>query len=136
MSKQPVLTPRPGVGRCASSLAEAARTVPLPSNTMLNLIDFPSLSARVEVTYGQAMKTPFANPLHGSEPYSVKKVRHIAALASRSVTSDHRPVGISHSADQPEGVGAQRSHKVELLWQNWLYAVGRSTVPMFQLTLA
>jgi hypothetical protein len=103
---------------------------------VLNLIDSPSLSARVKVTYGQAMKTPFANPLHASEPYRVKKVRHIAAPASRSVTSDHRPVGISQSADQPDGVGAARSHKVELLWRNWLYAVGRSTVPMFQLTLA
>jgi hypothetical protein len=80
------------------------------------------------------MKTAFANPLHASELDSVtKKVRHIAAPASRSVTSDHRPVGISQSADQPDGVGAARSHRVELLWQNWLYAVGWSTVPMFQL---
>jgi hypothetical protein len=83
------------------------------------------------------MNTPFANPLHASELDSVtKKVRHIAAPASRSVTSDHRPVGISQSADQPDGVGAARSRRVELLWQNWLYAVGRSTVPLFQLTLA
>jgi hypothetical protein len=65
-----------------------------------------------------------------------KKVRHIAAPASGSVTSEHQPVGISQSADQLYGVGAARSHKVGLFWQNWRYAVGRSTVPVFPLTLA
>ena len=82
------------------------------------------------------MKTPFANPLHASQLDSAtKKVRPIAAPASRSVTSDYQPVGISQSADQPDGVGAARSHRVGLLWQNWLYAVGQSTVAMVQLML-
>jgi hypothetical protein len=106
MSKQPALTPRPGVGRCASSLAEAARTVPLPSNTMLNLIDSPSLSARVKVTYGQAMKTPFANPLHASEPYSVRRCGslphlHLAQLLLTIGLWESRSLRISRMAWAP-----------------------------------
>jgi hypothetical protein len=87
----------------------------------------------MQVSYEDGLCKSFARQRAGQGD---KKVRHIATPASRSVTSEHQPVGISQSADQLDGAGAARSHKVGLFWQNWLYAVGRSTVPVLPLMLA
>ena len=87
----------------------------------------------MQVSYEDALCKSFARQRAGQGD-------KIGAAHCRTCISlsypEHQPVGISQSANQLDGVGAARSHKVGLFWQNWLYAVGRSTVPVFPLTLA